>query len=34
MKQYKIHDDFKSVIDYIEQDTPSAELDRLVNDFV
>ncbi len=34
MKQYKIHNDYKSVIEYFEQGTPSAELDMLIQDLV
>ncbi len=34
MKQYRIDDSYKSVIDYIEQGTPSVELQSLAEEFV
>ncbi|CAK4068390.1 NACHT domain-containing protein [Vibrio sp. 16] len=34
MKQYKVDDSYKSVIEYIEQGTPSIELESLVDEFV
>lgn len=34
MKQYKVHNNYKSVIEYFEQGTPSAELDTLIQEFI
>jgi len=34
MKQYKVHNDYKSVIEYFEQGTPSAEMQKLVQELV
>jgi len=34
MKQYKVHNDYKSVIEYFEQGTPSAELQELIKELV
>ncbi|MDD9180233.1 MULTISPECIES: NACHT domain-containing protein [Aliivibrio] len=34
MQQYRVNDDYKSVIDYIEQGTPSLELQRLSEEYI
>ncbi len=34
MKQYRVSDEYKNVVDYIEQGSPSAELQRLVAELV
>jgi hypothetical protein len=33
MRQFKVHDDYRSIINLIDQETPSDELDQLVKEF-